>query len=207
MLVEDYLTSKANRADIENQDVFKELSEIEQKTAKHHLLVKIIGKQDRPVSFLMPKFVEKSVDSLIARRNDMKIPGSNKFLFARQTEDSFVDGCALLRSFAYNKKLLLDRPDLVTSTNCRKRIATAVQVLNLHDNEQDWFARSLGHDIHVHRHYYRRDDDTIQLTKMAKLYLAVESGKLASNAGKTLDEIELDSSDEEGNEVEPDPER
>ena len=59
-----------------------------------------------------------------------------------------------------------------------------------------------GHDINVHRNYYRRDDDTIQLTKMAKLLLAAEMGKLAENSGKTLDELVLKESDDSSDNIE-----
>ncbi len=49
----------------------------------------------------------------------------------------------------------------------------------------------MGHDIRVHREYYRLTENTIQLAKMNKLLMAIECGT-AVYKGKSLDEIDLE---------------
>ena len=56
----------------------------------------------------------------------------------------------------------------------------------------DWLARHLGHDINVHREFYRKHDSTIELAKVSKLLLAVDCGKVSHLAGQKLDDIQLD---------------
>ncbi|KAL4000658.1 alpha-tectorin [Sarotherodon galilaeus] len=68
-------------------------------------------------------------------------------------------------------------------------IATISQVMNLKDNELDQLADFLGHDIRVHREYYRLPQSTIQLAKISKLLMAMEKGSVKDIQGKTLDEI------------------
>ncbi|KAL2099510.1 hypothetical protein ACEWY4_003904 [Coilia grayii] len=61
--------------------------------------------------------------------------------------------------------------------------------MNLRNNELDQLADFLGHNIAVHRQYYRLPEATVQVTKIAKLLLALEKGKLPELQGKTLDEL------------------
>ncbi|KAI3376817.1 hypothetical protein L3Q82_000075 [Scortum barcoo] len=66
------------------------------------------------------------------------------------------------------------------------------QVLNLQENESDQLAEFLGHDIRVYRQYYHLPQETLQLTKMSKVLLAVEKGRLSQYKGQSLDNIEID---------------
>ncbi|KAJ8389499.1 hypothetical protein AAFF_G00118890, partial [Aldrovandia affinis] len=60
------------------------------------------------------------------------------------------------------------------------------------NTEMDQLASFLGHDIRVHREFYRLPEKTLQLAKVSKLLLALEQGRVAEFHGKTLDEIEID---------------
>ncbi|KAK3541018.1 hypothetical protein QTP86_011209 [Hemibagrus guttatus] len=62
----------------------------------------------------------------------------------------------------------------------------------LKNNELDQVADFLGHDIRVHREYYRLPEATIQLAKISKLLLAMEKGRLPDLQGKSLDDIEIE---------------
>ena len=53
-----------------------------------------------------------------------------------------------------NDELKLEKPDAVTSARLRKYVATVSKILDLRENELDWLARHLGHEITVHREYY-----------------------------------------------------
>ncbi|KAF4072633.1 hypothetical protein AMELA_G00265280 [Ameiurus melas] len=66
------------------------------------------------------------------------------------------------------------------------------QVLNLKNHELDQVADFLGHDIRVHREYYRLPEAPTQLAKISKLLLAMEKGSLTNLQGKTLEEIEIE---------------
>ncbi|XP_035766010.1 uncharacterized protein LOC118454610 [Neolamprologus brichardi] len=71
-------------------------------------------------------------------------------------------------------------------------MATMSKILNLKDNEMDNLADFLGHDIRVHREYYRLPEGTLQLAKISKVLMAMERGQLSDFKGRNLDEINID---------------
>ncbi|XP_070201542.1 uncharacterized protein [Littorina saxatilis] len=52
----------------------------------------------------------------------------------------------------------------------------------------DVLADFMGHDVRIHREFYRLPQQMYQVTKVAKLLLALEKGDLATIRGKTLDD-------------------
>lgn len=55
----------------------------------------------------------------------------------------------------------------------------------------DILAQFMGHDIRVHRNFYRLPQDTLQMATVSKLLLALEEGNVGNFRGKSLEEIEL----------------
>jgi len=56
----------------------------------------------------------------------------------------------------------------------------------------DILAGFLGHNIRIHRNFYRLPQETLQLANVSKILLAYDRGQIASYKGKNLDEIQLD---------------
>jgi len=50
----------------------------------------------------------------------------------------------------------------------------------------------MGHDIKVHREFYRLPEETLQVAKVSKLLLAMERGELASLQGRNFDDVNVD---------------
>ena len=69
------------------------------------------------------------------------------------------------------------------------------QVMNLQDNELDVLAKFLGHDVRIHRYFYRLPDATMQMAKVSKLLLALEGGAGGEPSSvirnKSLDQLQL----------------
>jgi len=61
----------------------------------------------------------------------------------------------------------------------------------LSEQELQEVARHMGHELAVHRQYYRLQDDVVELAKVSKLLIAVEQGKAHQFAGRSLDDIDL----------------
>ncbi|KAH3741510.1 hypothetical protein DPMN_048235 [Dreissena polymorpha] len=55
-------------------------------------------------------------------------------------------------------------------------------------------ASFLGHDITVHRSFYRLSQETLQVARMGRLLTAFNNGTVGQYSGKSLDEIPLDES-------------
>ena len=57
------------------------------------------------------------------------------------------------------------------------------------ENELDQLAGFLGHDIRIHREFYRLPESTLELAKVSKILIAMEKGRLPELQGKGLDDI------------------
>ena len=156
-------------------------------------MVEIRGKRGRKVPVILTPEMINSIDVLIKTRKTVGIADENPYLVARPNRQSLEP----MRAWDCLKKLStsceppLSNPENITSTRLRKYIATISQVLSLQETEVDWLARHLGHDIRVHRDFYRLHESTIEIAKVSKLLLTVDQGETSKFAGKSLTEIDL----------------
>nr|XP_055049567.1 uncharacterized protein LOC129435083 [Misgurnus anguillicaudatus] len=152
--------------------------------------VEIRGKRGRKVAVLLSPDMVDALTLLVRRRSECEVQDTNSFLFARPNCQSHYRGQDCIRVFA--SECGAQHPEFLRSTHLRKHVATLSQILNLKNNELDQVADFLGHDIRVHRDYYRLPEATTQLAKISKLLLAMEKGCLPDLQGKSLDDIELE---------------
>lgn len=173
-----------------NPDVSVALSELENKLCQYFKRIEIRGKRGRKVPVLVTPSMQESINLLTENRSMCGVQNENSFLFARPFAMTYFRGSDCIREFAVacNAK----NPHTLTSTKLRKQIGTLSEVLNLSNTELDQLADFLGHDIRVHRQFYRLPEGTLQLAKMSKIFLALEKGRLADFKGKNLDEIDID---------------
>jgi len=172
-----------------NTDAALSLNDFEQALLKTLTRVEIKGKRERTVPILMTEEMVTWVDKLIAVRKSF-VSADNPYLFANVGDYSHFRGSDALRKFA--GLCGAAKPMLLTSTKLRKNIASMAQVLSLKEHEMDSLATFMGHDIRVHRQYYRMPLDVVQIAKVSKIFLAAENGRIAEYAGKELNDISLD---------------
>lgn len=72
------------------------------------------------------------------------------------------------------------------SKNCWWMWGTKARLFDVHTVFWVFF---IGHDISLHRYFYRLSEPTIQSAKISKVLLALEKGKLHDLRGKDLDNI------------------
>lgn len=168
------------------------LSQFEKELCNLFYRTEIIAKRGRISPVLFTKQMIVHLDLLIEKRFLIANP-SNTYLFPTRTTTSHIRGTDCLRTFS--KACGAEEPNRLTSTKLRKHIATMSQLLNLKDNELDVLAQFLGHDIRVHREFYRLPEATVQVAKVSKLLLMMERGdpsaKYTSIADVTLDQDDL----------------
>ncbi|CAM4615510.1 unnamed protein product [Leuciscus chuanchicus] len=184
-----------NRTEL-NPDIMTGLTEFERKVAKYFDRVEIRGKRSRMVPVLLTPDMIAAMDLLIKNRNECQVHTENVYLFARPCVLSHYRGSDCFRK--YSKQCGAKNPESLTSTRLRKQVATLSTVLNLKENEMDQLATFLGHDIRVHREFYRLPESTLQLAKVSKLLIAMEKGRLSDLQGKGLDDIEINPEDQVG---------
>ncbi|XP_067032827.1 uncharacterized protein [Acropora muricata] len=193
MLVESYV-NRPDWSQVNNPEIMSTLSDFERQLSKRLDMVEIMGKRGRKVPVILTAEMTRSIDLLIKTRKAVGIQERNPYVFARPNRQSlqYMRAWDCLRKFSTQCEPPLSNPANVTSTKLRKYIATISQVLSMEEKEVDWLARHLGHDIRVHRDFYRLHESTIEIAKVSKLLLTVDQGDTGKFAGKTLEEIELD---------------
>ncbi|XP_076008551.1 uncharacterized protein LOC143002364 [Genypterus blacodes] len=129
-----------------------------------------------------------------AVKEDIYIMKVGEKMYNRQRETARFRGSDCIRELA--KNCGAEKPEALSSTKLRRQVATLSRVLNLNDTEQDLLADFLGHDIRVHRKFYRLPEGTLQLAKISKVLMACEQGRLAEFKGKSLDQISISPNDQ-----------
>ncbi|KAL1448043.1 hypothetical protein WDU94_009847 [Cyamophila willieti] len=191
MLTDDLKNVK--RGDEINDQVLKSFSKSEQEIAQQMNLIEIEGKRGT-VPVLLTSEMLTALQSLLKFRTENGICPKNVYFFPAAL-DSFkaMRGHAVLRKFTLISGLT--EPLAITGTQLRKFISTSLQLLNLKENELDFIARHLGHDILVHRKFYRLQDDAVELAKVAKLLLMIDQGRIHEFVGQTLDNLTVHDDD------------
>ena len=172
------------------EEVASALSQFELQLAKTLKRIEIRGKKGRKVPVLITEDLLRNLNVLVENRGAGEVDDENPFMFARSGQSQTpIRGSDVIRKFAV--ECGAKSPQLITSTNLRKHVATVSQILNLKENELDLLANFLGHDIRIHRSYYRLPESTLQIAQVSKLLLHVEAGDLHKYKGKSLDEIHV----------------
>eukprot|EP00057_Strongylocentrotus_purpuratus_P015041 XP_011669515.1 PREDICTED: uncharacterized protein LOC100890715 isoform X2 [Strongylocentrotus purpuratus] len=169
------------------EEVKKSLSPLEQHLMNDLDMVYTRGKRGRKVPVLIPQDCKATMDKLVAHRHEGGITKDNVYFFARPGCETSLRASDSLQALAEEADLM--KPHLIRTTKMRKYCGTVSQILNLSESQLDWLADHMGHDIRVHREFYRLNESTIELAKVAKLMIAIDEGKAGKLIGKNLDEI------------------
>lgn len=164
------------------------LTKLEMALAKKLQRVEIGGKRDRHVPILLTEFMQQGIDTLVSKRKTFIESPTNPYLFANKQGEGHVDGFKWLKAFS--QQCGAKHPERLRSTNMRKHFATQIQLFNLNENELDVVASFMGHDLIVHRSYYRKPHQLLQMTYLSMLFMALDSGQLTNLAGRSLEKID-----------------
>ena len=188
LTIVDYNNGISNTAPPQ-EEVLQSLSAVEVKLLGTLARIEMRGKHGRKVAVLLTEKLQRQLRLLHETRDQYgEVDPASPFVFARAGSCKTPLRCSdVLRKFA--SACGAEMPRLLTSTSLRKHIAVVTQLLNLKENELDVIARFMGHDVRVHREFYRLPEDTLELVKVSKLLLNIEAGNLHKCQGKSLDEI------------------
>ena len=107
--------------------------------------------------------MDSLVDETLRERADIASDNPHVFALCRGSM-SYIRGNDILR--ASSVECGASRPELLRSTNLRKHIATMSQILNLKENERDQLVQFMGHDVKIHREFYRLPNDIVQTAQV-----------------------------------------
>ncbi|RUS80545.1 hypothetical protein EGW08_011685 [Elysia chlorotica] len=193
ILISDFEKAKNNKSQ-PRDDVLESLSKVEKILVNNFLRVEIMGKRGRAVPILLTPKIAEGIQLLCDTRENIINP-ENRYLFGRPFFHSLghLRGHDCLRELVLESKV--ESPENITSTKLRKHVATVSQILNLTDHELDQLCSFMGHDVRVHREFYRLPEDTLQLAKMSRLLIALDKGTVSSFKGQRLEDISLNVQD------------
>ena len=160
------------------------LSPFERRLSENLRRLVIPGKKGRGVPVLIIEEMNEAIQLLLDSKEAVGVQ-SSEYVFTSASGVALRDYDSLK---LLAKTCGVKNPDVLTSTELRKHVATVSQVLNLRDNELDHLAIFLGHDVRVHWDFCRIPDSCTQVTKISKL-MATENG-IESQRGKNLDELD-----------------
>jgi len=187
MLISTYM--RAATGTEQNRDIYDYLSPVEKTLCSILMRVEIPGKRGRTVPLLLTEKFKEAIDCIIKYRSSAHVLDTNEYIFAQPHRSGHVRCTDVLRK--YSVECGAEAPEALRSTALRKHVATMSQILNLKDNELDLIAQFLGHDVRVHREFYRLPLDVLQTAKVSKLLMAMESGQPHQLIGRSLEDIEL----------------
>lgn len=190
MLLSDYQNEKGQNHE-SSEERRNSLSNFEQKMLKYMRSLTVVGKRFRPVTVLLTPQTMKSINVLLSTRKTVGVSEKNPYVFAlvNHGSENYIRGSDAVREITQLASVKC--PERITSTKLRKHVATVTQIANFSENEADGLAKYLGHDIRVHRYFYRVQEDVFVSAKVAKLLLAMDKGRADKLKGKTLDQVEL----------------
>lgn len=87
------------------------------------------------------------------------------------------------------KNIDMEKPKLVTPTRTRKHVACMMQLLDMTEGELTWLTSHMGHTNNIHKNWYRKEDSTIELTKVARTLMSVDSHNREHLQNKKIDEL------------------
>ena len=135
-------------------------------------------------------FTEETVSAiklLVRCRSSTYIDKSNNFLFACGLGKNRLRGWDTIQGIT--KKIQLINPKLLTPTRTRKYLSTILQLLDMTESELTWVTNHLGHTKDIHKGWYRQEDSTIELTKIAKVLVAIDNGDSRNVQNKKIDTL------------------
>jgi hypothetical protein len=155
-------------------------------------MVEITGKRNRKVPVLLTPAVKEAIVVLEANREKGNVNSDNIYIFATNDGKSLnpIRGNDVIRQV--RGMVDLQQPDVINSNNLRKYAATVSQLVEMDDNELGWLARHLGHDINVHREFYRLQESTLEMAVVGNLLLAIDEGRAHKFKGMNLRDITLE---------------
>ena len=180
------------------EEVKETLSKFELHLLKNLERIEIRGKRGRRVAILLTSDLVEKIDWMmeIRIRRCVEVKDT-EYLFAKLGQATPYRGHIVLKEAAVAAGCKF--PDRLTSTSLRKHLATMSQVLHA---DQDTLADFMGHDIRVHREFYRLPLSTVQKAKVSKVLVAINKGSKLSEVN--FDDIEVNCQVEDESESEND---
>ena len=172
-----------------NREILSSLQGLELALIKRLDLIEVPGKKNRKVPILVTQEAKTAMDVLAKTRDAVGIPERNPFFFASRSLDGYLNSWQAMKSVVDDKNV--ESPMSISSTRLRKYIATVCQLFDLKEGEMEWLANHMGHELNIHRDFYRLHESTVEIAKVSRVLMAIDAGQAGKYSGKSLNQIGL----------------
>ena len=138
-----------------------------------------------PITFT--EEVVAGIRLLISNRREAGVSVDNTYIFASGNLRNRLCGWDAFQSIS--KNIYFKKPKLITPTRTRKYLLAILKLLDISESELTWVTNCFGHTKDIHRNWCRKEDATIELTKIAKVLLAVDSDESRNMRSKRIDDL------------------
>lgn len=199
MKVIDY-TSAMNCQQSLDDAVFASLSEEEKEYAGRHYLISVKGKRNRINSVILTEECKHAMDDLLDGRDNCGVSKENCYFFAIPGGfASFLLPSPILRKF-----ILEFGVKNMSTRKIRKFMATVIQaapgIL-----PADHLARHMGHELTVHKEFYRQHTAAVERGKVSRLLHLLSKNRLLEGEAREGESVVPGSSSDSGSTSEDDP--
>lgn len=139
-------------------------------------------KGGRKVPVILTDEMQKHLSTVLQIRDELGI--KSPLIFIKPQSSCPVRGSDCLRKLS--KACRAKCPETLTSTKLRKHLATMTQLLGFSETNLDVLAKFMGHDIRIHRQFYRLPENTVKLAKVTKKCTLLTLGICPNTKAKIL---------------------
>ena len=107
-------------------------------------------------------------------RLEINPPITSHYFFCTRSGERPYQGVDVIKKIS--KEAGVSNLSVFTFITLRKHVATLTQSFEISKLHEDMLASFLGHDIRVHRSFYRRAIDIVEKAKVAKILFAANKG-------------------------------
>lgn len=165
------------------------LPEEEKLLAERMRLGYVLGKGLKRVPVLFPDETVSAINILLKHRESVISNPDNPYVFGRLRKNSvdYMRGSDCIRQIC--NEAGLQHSSLITATQLRKYLSTTLQLIDMTEAELRWITDHMGHTIDVHKKWYRMSHKTVELSKVASILVAAETGRLQKAHSIPFDEV------------------
>lgn len=164
-----------------NPKLLSELTEEERKSFDYLSEFYVPGKNGQDCSVLLTKDMERNMELIVQCRGFLKIPDSNKYLFARPGLTSTFDGPAVMRELRGLADL--SRPEFMTANGIRHHHATMGTLLGREFTSN--LSNNMSHTLDVHNKNYCYSLEIVNRGIVGNFLLGLQGVNFCENSAVT----------------------
>ncbi|KAL3871864.1 hypothetical protein ACJMK2_039836 [Sinanodonta woodiana] len=130
--------------------------------------------------------MKQAIDVLVANIKNVGIPEDNPYFFASKSSSGYLDSWQAMNTIVQE-----------AGSSGQNYLYIYFQLFDLTPGELELRVNHMGHDINIHKDIYHLHDSAVEIAKVSRLLLAINSGNAATFQGKRWQDSGIDDLDDD----------